>query len=210
MTHFHARLPRLLTACLALVCLASALPAAVLYENGQVKSSIVIPDDATPPVRHAANELARWLREATGRTWPIGPAPHEGMIPIYLGDSEFARQNGFDRDSLKSDGYYLKSTADFLLIAGRDYPGGPLGGAIQPATDEFTWSPELNLCAFGEMGTFNGVERFLEKHLGIRWYMTGYAGTVVPPCSALVLPDMEMTDAPDFEYRYAFFCNFRD
>lgn len=201
-----------ITKCLFAVCalLVCSLKAAVLYENGEVKSSIVIAETASTPVRQAAHELAHWLKSATGREWFIGYEPKDGLLPIYLGDSEFARAHGFDRDALKSDGYLLKVTDEYLLLAGRDYPGGMLEGLIQPLTAEFCWSPELELNAFGEMGTFNGVERFLEKYVGIRFYMVGYSGTVVPPCSILTVPEQETTDAPDFEYRHPWFCNFRD
>lgn len=191
-------------------CAAASLAASVLFENGEVRASIVIDEDASVPVQQAAHELALWLKRATRQEWQIGFAPKEGLFPIYVGDSEFARQHGFDREALSADGFLWKATPDYLLIAGRDYPGGKFDGIIQPMIGHYVWSPDLQLCAFGEMGTWNGVERFVEKFLGIRWYMTGTLGTVVPPCYELSVPDMEQTDAPDCEYRYAYFCSFRD
>ena len=187
---------------------AAMLPGAVLFENGQAKSSIVVSDDAPAPVRRAASELALWLGKASGLEFPITAEPIDGLTPIYLGDSDFAWRNGFDRETLKPDGYLLKSTEDFLLIAGRDHVGKPLQGLIHPQFFPQTWNGELELSAFGEMGTLNGVERFLEEFAGVRWYMTGDLGTVVPPLERLEIPALEKTNAPEFEYRYAWLCDF--
>lgn len=203
----HNLLSKCLAAFSALAATAT-LSAATLFSNGRAGASIVIDSNASEPVRRAASELSLWLGKASGCEFAIGDKPVEGLFPIYLGDSEFARRNGFDREKLKSDGYLLKSTPDYLLIAGRDYPGGALAGLIHPLRDLDAWSPELKLNAFGEMGTLNGVERFLEEYAGIRWYMTGELGAVVPKLDKLEIPNVEKTNAPDFEYRYAWFCNF--
>ena len=193
-----------------LVFCAMSLPAVVLFEEGRVCSSIVVGEDAPEPVRRAASELALWLGKASGLEFRIADKPIDGLTPIYLGESAFARANGFGREALKPDGYLLKSTDDYLLIAGCDYPGGPLPGFIHPQRVVETWSDELQLGAFGEMGTMNGVERFLEEFAGVRWYMTGELGAVVPHLARLEVPTLEKTNAPEFEYRYAWLCNFPD
>ena len=58
------------------------------------------------------------------------------------------------------------------------------------------------------MGTLNGVERFLEEFAGVRWYMTGELGTVAPHLPRLEIPSLEKTNAPEFDYRFAWLCNF--
>ena len=193
----------------AILACAAALNAAVLFSGGEAKSSIVIDKDASEPVRRAASELALWLESSSGGLkFEIADEPKQGLLPIYLGNSKFATEHGFNPDALNPDGYFIKSTDDYLIIAGRDYKGGPFPGLIHPQRVQETWNEELKLSAFGEMGTLNGVERMLEEFAGIRWYMTGELGMVVPKLKKLKIPKLEKRNAPDFEYRYPWFCNF--
>ena len=195
----------------AILACAAALNAAVLFSGGKATSSIVIEKDASEPVMRAASELALWLEKSSGGIkFEIADEPKTGLTPIYLGKSKFATEHGFNPDALKPDGYFIKSTDDYLIIAGRDYKGGPFPGIIHPQRVQETWNNELKLSAFGEMGTLNGVARTLEEFAGIRWYMTGDLGTVVPTLKKLKIPKLEKTNAPDFEYRYPWFCNFPD
>ncbi len=191
---------------LLLLCLCLPLWGITLFENGVVKSAIVLPENATDPVRFAASELSLWLHNSSGLEWQIyeGAAP-EGLYPIYLGDSEFARSHGFDRESLQKDGYLLEATAEYLLIAGRDYPGGILQGFVNPYRHVELYNRELKLSALGEMGTYFGVKEFLESYLGIRYYMMGPDGTVCPHHDALSFDAFSRRNAPAFAYRYAYF-----
>ena len=193
---------------LALLLIACALPlfSLTLFQDGEVRSAIVIPQDATDPVRFAAKELALWMGKSAGLEWRIyeGAAP-AGLVPIYVGDSEAARKAGFDRESLAKDGYLLGANDECVFIAGRDYPGGILQGFIHPYRWVELWNEQLKLSAMGEMGTYYGVKDFLETFLGIRFYMKGELGTVCPRHDALELSPFRRTNAPAFAYRYAFF-----
>ena len=194
-----------------IVACAAAVNAAVLFSNGKAASSIVVAKDASEPVKRAASELALWLEKSSdGLKFSVSDAPIEGLTPIYVGASKFAAEHGFKPEALKSDGYFIKSADDYLIIAGRDYKGGPFPGLIHPQRVQETWNAKLKLSAFGEMGTLNGVARLLEEFAGIRWYMTGELGTVVPKLQRLEIPQLEKSNAPDFEYRYPWFCNFHD
>ncbi len=197
-----------LIAVLLLGLLPGLLSAIPLFRDGQPLADIVVAEDATDPVRYAAQQLSGHLSRATGTDWPIVAEARPGRIPVYLGDSPNARALGFAPESLKSDGFFWKFTPEALVIAGRDYPGGPLATMIHPFRYHEVWAPELKLNAFGEMGTLNGVCRFLEQFAGIRWYMHGELGTVILKLADLDIPETETTDGPDFEYRAAYLCYF--
>lgn len=179
-----------------------------LFDGGRRLGSIVIPQEASNPVRIAAEQLSEYLSEATGVAWPVGTEAETGLHPIYVGDSDGARSAGYSPDGLKTDGFLWKADADCLVIAGRDYTGAPMSSLIHPQRMHEVWNEDLKIDAFGEMGTFNGVCRFLEKYVGIRWYLPGEAGTVIPQIAKLEIPEMETRMAPDIEQRFAYICNF--
>ncbi|MDF1860373.1 MAG: hypothetical protein P1U87_09160 [Verrucomicrobiales bacterium] len=54
--------------------------------------------------------------------------------------------------------------------------------------------------AFDERGSYNAVCGYL-RSLGVRWYMPGALGEVIPEMDSIALPDIDQTAAPDFEIR---------
>ncbi len=179
-----------------------------LIKNSQPKISIVIAPDAPDYTRYAANELSVHLKERCGAEIPVGTAVKPGTIPFYLGFSPEVRPLGLSADNLKPDGFILKITPEYVVIAGRDLTGKPPVSWIHPMRWQETLNEKLKLGAFGEAGTMNGVYRFLEEYAGVRWYMTGDLGKIVPQSADLIVPEIDKIEAPDFEYRYPWFCNF--
>ena len=57
-----------------------------------------------------------------------------------------------------------------------------------------------NFWAFDERGSYNAVCGFL-RSLGVRWYMPGDLGEVIPKMNSIALPDIDQTAEPDFEIR---------
>jgi len=179
-----------------------------LIDHGTSKMTIVIAPDAPKAVVYAADELRSHLKLRTGAEVKIvhtGEKIMSGTIPFYLGTAapECAVKD------LPPDGYRLKVTPQCAYIAGRDQRTIP-AGLYMPFDPWWGSTPKLPFGAFGETGTLNGVYRFLEKYAGIRWYMTGDLGRIVPKDSSLQVPETEQTNAPDFPYRYAFFVKFSD
>lgn len=64
------------------------------------------------------------------------------------------------------------------------------GGADEP----------MNLWAYDERGSYNAVCDFL-RDLGVRWYMPGELGEVVPETSSIALPQVDRRVEPDFPVR---------
>lgn len=58
----------------------------------------------------------------------------------------------------------------------------------------------VNIWTFDERGSFNAVCGFL-RSLGVRWYMPGEIGEIVPKTASIVLPRMDQTVKPDFSMR---------
>ena len=58
----------------------------------------------------------------------------------------------------------------------------------------------LELWGFDERGSFNAVCGFL-RNLGVRWYLPGELGEVVPKMPTILLPKIDETVNPDFEIR---------
>ena len=58
----------------------------------------------------------------------------------------------------------------------------------------------MNMWAHDERGSFNAVCGFL-RELGVRWYMPGELGEVVPKRTTIALPKIDRTNHPAFRYR---------
>lgn len=59
---------------------------------------------------------------------------------------------------------------------------------------------QVNVWTYDERGSFNAVDGFL-RHLGVRWYMPGDIGEVVPELKSIALPTIDQTVKPDFPMR---------
>lgn len=168
------------------------------WHRGLPTPPIVVSQDAVVPVRQAAEALQNALQEATGEKWQIvSEAPEDGLA-FYLGSA--SGKDAAFTDALPHDGFWTQVDASGVRIAGRDYAGGPRTIFMHPMRDVEAWNDDLKLCAFGDMGTWNGVHHFLET-LGFRWYMPGKEGTVIPKLDAIQITETETVTSPAFEYR---------
>lgn len=156
---------------------------ALLADGGRSSYRVVVHRGATAAERRAAEELARFLREISGATFPveeladanaapansirIGPEAAAGVIP----SDEIAR--------LGSEGFVLRTRGPILAIAG----GRP-------------------------RGTLYGIYSFLEDVLGCRWFTPGVAR--IPKRERLELRPLDRTFVPRLEYRATDYPNSRD
>jgi tetratricopeptide (TPR) repeat protein len=58
----------------------------------------------------------------------------------------------------------------------------------------------VNVWTYDERGSFNAVCGFL-RDLGVRWYMPGDVGEIVPKIASISLPEIDRTVRPDFPMR---------
>ena len=183
----------------------------VLVDNGKTQAVIVTAPDAPDSVRLAASELQTYLSQSMGAMVPIRTsldANDPSIIPILVGESSATRARGLSTEGLKSDGYTIVIQDCWMAILGRDYRGQPISGMRDPWLLNQVYNAANKVGAFGETGTLFGMYRFLEEFCGVRWYMPGELGTVVPKRTTLAVAPRVIKISPDFEYRYPWFCNF--
>ena len=87
----------------------------------------------------------------------------------------------------------------------RDYNGR--ASAFDPDTPRYTKRGQTGLWEYDMRGSQNAVYGFL-RSLGVRWYMPGEMGEIVPSQKTIALPDVDITEKPDFRRRFANFARF--
>ena len=157
-------------------CLRPAAHAAVtVAEDGKAHGVIVVASDASLSVKHAADELARFLHRITGGDFERTSAAREAGSNLFVGPAAAKRADtDFTTEGLGEEGVVIRTVGDDLILAG----GEP-------------------------RGTLYAVYTFLEDVLGCRWY-TPHA-SIVPQTPTLVLKDLDLTHVPSFEYREPFY-----
>ncbi len=148
----------------------------LLAENGETEYRIVITENASPSIRHGAQELQIFLAQMTGARLPI-VSDHEPLTEkeILLGANAHLTQADIflDIPSLGEEGYHLKTVGKRLIIA-----GGPQRGALY------------------------GVYGLLEDHLGCRWFTPEVSH--IPRVTALRISPLDDRQIPVLEYRDVF------
>jgi uncharacterized protein DUF4838/glycosyl hydrolase family 67 len=148
----------------------------VLAQKGQSQYRIVIPVEAIPSERYAAEELQHYLQRISGVKLPIvTDAERSRGREILLGNNAYLRRSRarIDFAALGSDGFTLRTDGSRLIIAG----GRP-------------------------RGTLNGVYGLLEEKLGVRWFTPELE--VVPQTNRLVVGKLNETQVPSLEQREVF------
>ncbi|MCA1810099.1 MAG: DUF4838 domain-containing protein [Lentisphaerae bacterium] len=144
---------------------------------------------------------------------------------IFIGASRFTEPLGVRGDDLEWGAYRIKSGDGWLALIGNDAVFTPRGiysmsrnqwqNEGQKAWDEATgafwinpigagisrqYNAEFDLWSYDEKGTLNAVYGFLYG-LGVRWFMAGDLGEIVPAQSTIALPEIDQTVRPDFNIR---------
>lgn len=87
----------------------------------------------------------------------------------------------------------------------RDYNGH--AGSFKAGQPRDTARGKTGLWEYDKRGSQNAVYQFL-RDLGVRWYMPGELGEVVPHRGTIPLPAVDKTERPDFRWRYANFARY--
>ncbi|MDP6113908.1 MAG: hypothetical protein QGG53_18765, partial [Planctomycetota bacterium] len=145
-----------------------------LVEKGAARVAIVLPEQPAKDEQLAAQELADHLKQMSGAEVPIrtGKEPLGDAMPIKVGLS-FAPKSA---DLIKADG---DDPASFLL---RVTPEGVLLAGLSPE------------------GTLFAAYELLEQ-LGVRWFMPGEVGMVVPTARTVTLKCQATIQHPGFAGR---------
>jgi hypothetical protein len=164
----------------------------VLAKDGKANVEIVAHKHVSEVVKFAAEELKKFIKQATGADVQI-VRERTGDIPaIILGNTEWSRSLGVNVDDLSRDGFKIKRVKDVIIIAGKDDP------FVKPVKSILSYGIWTQLY---ERATLFGVYEFLERFLGVRFYFPGEMGTVVPEIRTWRVPTMDIVEAPDFSRR---------
>ncbi|MCA1809591.1 MAG: DUF4838 domain-containing protein [Lentisphaerae bacterium] len=154
-------------------------------------------------------------------------------VKLYVGQSAATDAMGITDAGLKNDGAFrIKSGPDYLVLLGHDFDFEPPVPAIcakstggleraQAEWDKMTadrtdsawgnplaglhrsFNAESGTWFMDQSGTLNAVYEFLQMQ-GVRWYMPGDLGEVVPQQTSLAFPSVDIEVTPDFPVRRFF------
>ena len=165
-------LPGLVAVALSILwACASEAYAMELADAGVAKAVVVVAEDASKPVRHAADELALFLGRISGAQFAVthGPRPGCASLLVGVGAARLA-EPGFTLSGLGSDGLVLRTVGNDLILAG----GEP-------------------------RGTLYAVYSFLEGYLGCRWWTPQVSR--IPAKSHLTIGKLNVRYVPPMEHR---------
>jgi len=142
--------------------------------NGQSVFKIVLPENCSPDIRNAVDDLAGYLNKSTGAKALIVPEPLSDVSATKI----FFRYGSIDKNlagtqELGDDGYkILISDNNEIYITGN--------------TDD---------------AIIFGIYGFLETFLGIKWLFPGDTGEIVPRHKSLILKPQSLQSVPAFRSR---------
>ena len=150
---------------------AGVAAALTLSENGTASCVIVSSPDATPPQRHAARELGRFLHQVTGGDFEVVNHLSKGQSHLLVGiGAAKLVDSSFSVEGLADEGIVIRTAGDNLIIAG----GEP-------------------------RGTLYAVYTFLEDYVGCHWWTP--SASTIPHKATLALSDIDVRYKPALEYR---------
>lgn len=200
-----------------------------LVENGQARAEIVVAEQPARMAQLAAQELQTYVQKISGATLPIvKSASGNGLAQIYVGKSPATEKLKVGGDDLRHGAFRMLSGEGWLALVGRDrdytprepYPHDSKDlPRVHREWDAMTgehWEMDLNLRQTFKMqnkelgvweqderGSLNAVHEFL-RGLGVRWYLPGELGEIVPNQASIALPKVDRTVRPDFPLRYPY------
>ena len=151
-----------------------------IAKDGVANADVVVSAQASAAVKHAAEELASFLRQVTNATFEIVNSPEGEAAHIYIGpDAARMVHPGFSTQDLGSDGIVIRTIKNGLILAG----GNP-------------------------RGTLYAVYTFLEDIVGCHWWSS--TERTIPEKPTLTVPKLGIRYVPQFEYRNVSYFDAKD
>jgi hypothetical protein len=150
-----------------------------LAAGGKANYVIVVDPAAIPAEKHAAEELASFLKQVTGAEFPIKSTAEMPAGPLLIvGPGQVASQAapGVSLRDLKPDGIVIETVGKNLVLAG-DRP----------------------------RGTLYAVYSFLEDAVGCHWWSS--KASTIPNTPNLTVPEQHVRYVPPLEYRETFWAD---
>ena len=221
--------------CVALLVAAVAPTSAAefIVKDGKPLAEIVIAEKPARMAKLAASEFQKYIEKLSGAklrivTQPTGALP----VKVYVGRSPHTDRLKVTDKGLKHGAFRIVSRPSWLVLIGKDSDFTP----IEPwARNHGHWkrvkvhewdklagskwanplaagmyrhySKKLKIWEFDKHGSLNAVYAFL-RGLGVRWYMPGDLGEIVPRRASIALPKVNRTVRPDLDKRVMNFARY--
>lgn len=144
-----------------------------IVQDGRARASIIVPSGAPVEVMRAAKELQSYVQKTSGAQLEIRAlgAPGKERVEIRLAVTPPAINPGGDPKAhiVHEDGYTIESGGRMITIIG----GSP-------------------------RGTLYGVYDFVERALGVRWFMPTALGEDLLEARTIPVPDLSIVKNPAF------------
>lgn len=145
----------------------------LIVQDGKTRASIILPKDAPVELQRAAKELQTYVKKTSGAELRIGTEggePDEGVL-IRLAVTPIGITRGGDpmTQIVHEDGYAIQSAGRTITIMG----GSPRGALY-------------------------GVYDFIERALGVRWFMPTEMGEDIVPSKSIPVPELAIVKNPAF------------
>jgi hypothetical protein len=162
----------------ALASAACAEAKMTLVKDGKPQATIVVAVDASKNAKIAAEELQLYVQKMSGAKLPIvtdDKAPDGALVMVGRSSLTGAVKipDGVT-GNLREEGFIIQCDGKRLILAGND-------------TEPY-------------LGTRYAVCDLLNR-LGVRWFMPGDFGEVVPETPTIEIPEMDVRESPDFPIR---------
>jgi hypothetical protein len=146
----------------------------MLAEDGRSRATVVVATDATEAERHAAAELASFLKEVTGGHFAVSNEAEPGQSRLLVGPGAAKLADpGFTAEGLGEEELVIRAVGRDIILAG----GRP-------------------------RGTLYAVYTFLENEVGCRWWSS--KTSTIPKRSTLQVGPLSVRYVPPLEYRESF------
>ena len=146
-----------------------------IVKDGRSDYCIVVNRKGPPCILNAAHDLQEYIRKATGACLPI-TGEQNGRPAFMLG---FLPVD-------KPESFVVRTMGNDIYISGYDTEGAIF---------------EPHLAEGAHVGTWYGVCDFLEKQLGVRWFMPGELGEYVPKRDKWSIEELNYSESPRMELR---------
>jgi len=173
---------------------------AVLCDKGRATLPLVTPARGKPNsayYRQVAASLKKYLDAATGASFKVVGDNTNPKRGIFIGPCERAGLKPFIAQAakLEPEHFLVSAFADGVVLIGRDVD-----------TRDHRGNMGLSMMSrFDARGTYFAACDFLERFVGVRFYLPGDLGTFIPYLNnrTVVEPPVGYTDGPVFEMRLA-------
>ncbi len=157
-------------------------PGVTLVNNGQAEASIVISASASKTESDLANDLASYFVQISGAAIPIvTDASAAANVKIYVGSAS------------PSADANIQAIADQAAAEGKE--------ADCDAFRLLVNTNAIHLNGLTDRGVQYAAYELLEQ-IGVRWYMPGEYGTVIPNLSTISVREQDTISVPDFYGRH--------